>query len=146
MALVNCSVYNPSSSRVILPWKILLVGASGRTVNQFYSETISKELGAARELEKLELVGAFLGRSKEHLDAVDGSVPLDIAIQSFGGFLRYHVRVGIEPQVAQCSSIDAFQLMMCSSRQQVLMHPRKKEPLRNQKDKLFNAIVDLMEE
>ena len=39
--------------------------------------TISKELGGALEVEKLELFG---GRSKEQLDAIHGSVPLDMAV------------------------------------------------------------------
>ena len=34
----------------------------------------------------LELSGAFVGKSKESLDAVDLSVPLDMAVQSFGCF------------------------------------------------------------
>ena len=57
------------------------VRASGRTVQQFFTETISKEIHSENTL---ELVAAFLERSKEQLDEVDTCVPLDMAVQSFG--------------------------------------------------------------
>ena len=66
------------------------VGASGHTIEQYFNEVIGKEV--IDSVHTLELVGAFLGRSKEQLDAVDTSVPLDMVVQSFGGFLRYHVK------------------------------------------------------
>ena len=46
------------------------VGASGRTIKQYFNiEVIGKEV--IDSVHTLELVGAFLGRSKEQLDAVD---------------------------------------------------------------------------
>ena len=42
-------------------------------------------------LEQLELSVAFLEKSKDSLDAVELSVSLDMAVQFFGCFLRYHV-------------------------------------------------------
>ena len=77
MALVNCSVYDPSEKRVVFPWKIMPVGASGHTVKQYFIETISKEVNSE---DSWELVAAYLGRSKEQLDEVDISVPLDAAV------------------------------------------------------------------
>ena len=74
------------------------VGASARTVQQFFTGTISKEIDSENTL---ELVAAFLGRSKEQLDEVDTSVPLDMAVQSFGGFLQYHVSSSATPQEPQ---------------------------------------------
>ena len=122
------------------------MGTSEHTVNQFYLETISKGFGGALEVEKLEQLGGFLGRSKEQLDAMDGSVPLDMAVQSFRGFLQYHVCSCADPQEPKHSGIVTFQLVMSSCRQQMLGYPRKKEPPQNQKDKLLNATVDLLEE
>ena len=144
MALVNCSVYNPSEKCVVSPWKIMAVGASGRAIKQYFAEVVGKDV--INSGHTVELVGAFLGRSKEQLDEVDISVPLDMAVQYFGGFLRYHVSSCGTPQEPQRSRVDAFQLMMSSVRQQSVRLPRKKEPPRNQKDKLFNAVVDLLEE
>ena len=62
--------------------EIMHVGASSCN-----TEIIGKEV--INSVHTLELVGAFLARSKEqlHIDAVDTSVPLDMAVQSFGGFL-----------------------------------------------------------
>ena len=122
----------------------MAVGASGRAIKQYFAEVVGKDV--INSGHTVELVGAFLGRSKEQLDEVDISVPLDMAIQSFGGFLRYHVSSCGTPQEPQRSRVDAFQLMMSSVRQQSVRLPRKKEPPRNQKDKLFNAVVDLLEE
>ena len=65
------------------------VRASGRTIKQYFNtEVIGKEV--INSVHALELVGTFLGRSKKQLDAVDTSVPLNMAVQSFRGFLRYH--------------------------------------------------------
>ena len=111
---------------------------SGRIIKQYFNtEVIGKEV--IDSVHTLELVGTFLGRSKEQFDAVDTSVPLDMAIQSFGGFLRYHVSSCGKPQEQQQSRVDAFQVMMSSVRQQSVTLHRKKEPQspRNQKDKLF---------
>ena len=82
------------------------VGASGRTIKQYFNtEVIGKEV--IDSVHTLELVGAFLGRSKEQLDAVDTSVPLDMAVQSFGGFLRCHVSSCGKPQEPQCKDCSA---------------------------------------
>ena len=62
MALVNCSVYNPSEKCVVLPWKIMHVGASGRTIEQYFNEVIGKEV--IDSVHTLELVGTFLGRTR----------------------------------------------------------------------------------
>ena len=117
------------------------VGASGRTLEQYFNEVIGKEV--IDSIHTLELVGAFLGRSKEQLDAVDTSVPLDMVVQSAGGFLRYMVSSCENPQEPQQSRVDAFQIMMSNMRQQSFRLPRKKEPPQNQRTScsmLFNAV------
>ena len=127
MALVNCSVLCRTDNRLIFPWKILFIGVMGCTVQQFFEESVlidlkSNEMGV--ELPKqLELSGAFLGKSKDSLDAVELSVPLDMAVQSFGCFLRYHVN---SFRGASSDAVDAFKLMMFSQRQQIHKLPRKK--------------------
>ena len=81
------------------------VGASGHTIKQYFNtEVIGK--GLINSIHALELVGTFLGRSKEQLDAVDTSVPLNMAVQSFGGFLQYHVSScgGTTVQGLQCQA------------------------------------------
>ena len=83
------------------------VGASGRTIEQYFNEVIGKEV--IDSVHTLELVGAFLGRSKEQLDAVDTSVPLDMAVQSFGGFLRFSAASpqSIEEMWKELQSVDS---------------------------------------
>ena len=89
-----------------------------------------------------ELSGVFLGKSKDSLDAVELSVPLDMAVQSFGCSLHYHVN---SSRGASSHGVDAFELTMFSQTQQLRKFPRKKEPPQNQKDKLFNDLIDLLE-
>ena len=84
-----------TDNHLIFPWKILSIGALGRTVQQFFFEVMltslkSNETGVEM-LEQLELSVAFLEKSKDSLDAVELSVSLDMAVQFFGCFLRYHV-------------------------------------------------------
>ena len=79
MFLVNCSVLCRTSNKLIYPWKILTVENSGSTVSQ------NVEPGS------LELSAALIGRSKKSMDAVALSLPMSMAIQSFGAFLWYNV-------------------------------------------------------
>ena len=132
-------MYNPSEKCVF----ILEDHASGRTIKQYFNtEIIGKEV--IDSIHTLKLVGVFLGRSKEQLDAVDTSVPLDMTVLSFGGFLQYQVSSCRKSQEPQQSRVNAFQVMMSSIRQQSVTLPRKEPP--NQKDKLFNSVVDLLED
>lgn len=95
--------------------------ASGHTIKQYFNtEIISKEV--IDSVHTLKLVGAFLGRSKEQLDAVDTSVPLDMTVWSFGGFLRYQVSSCGKSQEPQQSRVDAFQVMMSSIRHAAISH------------------------
>ena len=77
MALLNCSVLCQSvlcgsvlcrTDNLIFPWKILSIGASGRTVQQFLEESVLTDLKSNQtgmELPKqLELSGAFWGKSR----------------------------------------------------------------------------------
>ena len=56
--------------------------------------------------------------------------------------MRYHVN---SSGGASSRTVDAFKLMVFSQRQQIRKLPRKKEPPRNQKDKRFNDLIDLLE-
>ena len=55
-------------------------------MKQFYEEKVVKELNLPEEV---ELEAAFLGKSKELLDKIDLSLPLDSTISLFGPFLCY---------------------------------------------------------
>ena len=79
MLLVNCSVLCRTSNKLIYPWKILTVENSGSTVSQFYEHVVLNDLQNV-EPGSLELSAAFIGRSKESVDAVALSVPISMAI------------------------------------------------------------------
>ena len=77
-----------SSNRLIYPWKILYVENSGSTVSQFYEDVVLNDLQNV-EPGSLEFSAAFGGE----VQGVNGchialSVPIGMAIQSFGAFLR----------------------------------------------------------
>lgn len=84
MSIVNCSVLCTSTSRVVYPWTIKTIGASGQTVSQFYMDVISKEISR----EGMVLNSGYLGSS---LDSIDLNIPIDMAVQTFGPFLRYKI-------------------------------------------------------
>ena len=115
MVLVNCSVLCQTDNRLIFPWKILSIGASGHTVQQFFEEFMLTDL-------KSNETGMELGKSKDSIDVVELSVPLDMAVQSFGCFMRYHVN---SSRGASFHAVDAFKLMMFSQRQQLRKLPRR---------------------
>ena len=63
--------------------------------------------------ERLKLSCAFIRKAKVYLDAADLALALDVAVQTFGCFLRYNVN---EKPPAPRPLVDAFQLMMSSQR------------------------------
>eukprot|EP00731_Ephydatia_muelleri_P035700 Em0149g6a len=77
----------------VVPWTISAENVAERTVEQYFVSTVQKYLpsGSRGPAEKWILRGALLGRSKEALDNIELNVPLRIAANMFGGFLRYHV-------------------------------------------------------
>ena len=86
MAPVNCSVVNHTSNKTVFPWSIMSARESGVTVQQFYNEHLLCKL---KEPPEMELQSAFLGKSKDSLDKIELSLPLDSAIPLFGSFLCY---------------------------------------------------------
>ena len=130
-----------SSNRLIYPWKILTVENSGSTVSQFYEDVVLNDLQNV-EPGSLELSAAFLGKSKVSMDAIALSVPIGMAIQSFGAFLWYNVN---EIPVALPQPRNAFEVLMSSQRQLARTLPQRKHP-RNKKDELYNDLLTLLEE
>ena len=113
MALVNCSVVN-EASKVILPWRILSGGESGRTIQQFYDETILKEIDTIDESLEIVIECEFLGQTKDCLDRIELSLPLDSAVRLFGPFLRYRV---LSSSDQPCESVNALTLLMYNQKQ-----------------------------
>jgi len=88
--------------------------------------------------DETELDFASLGKSKELLDRIEFSSPLDVAIQMFGPFLQYYTK-----SISHSSPvrINAFALMMSSQKQ--LSQPTLPTCLteHTNKDKLHNSIL-----
>ena len=144
MSLVNCSVFNRSTNRLLLPWSILSVGISGITVQQFYDDKVICELEKHDVVVKqVQLDSAFLGRSKESLDRIELLLPLDSAIQLFGPFLRYHT-YNLHQQSPPRQN--ALALMMFS--QQQLSQPGLPAfvPVHTKKDKLYNDFLQMLKD
>jgi len=138
MALVNCSVINKTNNRILLPWSILPLTPSGVTTRQFFDDIIVCRLD---DVSNLELEFAMLGKSKESLDRIELSLSLEPAIQLFGPFLRYQMQ-SISHGPSQVRN--AFTILMHNQR--LLSQPRVPEMLqvRNQKDKLYNDIIQML--
>lgn len=149
--LINCSVLCVSSNSLVVPWTISAENVAERTVEQYFVSTVQKYLpsGSRGPAEKWILRGALLGRSKEALDNIELNVPLRIAANMFGGFLRYHVvkvQCVLAPQttsVAVCRN--AFDVLMASPARCNACYPKKLELVKNRKDELFNDLVDFLQ-
>ena len=63
----------------------------------------------------IELISAYLGRSKESLDEVELSIRLDLAVATYGGYLRYVISQPERNELKQ--AVNAFAMLMASQRQ-----------------------------
>ena len=93
----------------------------------------------------MNLDKAFLGRSKDHLDEIDLQIMLDVPVTSFGAYVRYSTSQQSGP-VEECMRVDAFQVMMSSQRQLCLQKLPQNKTEYNSKDRLYNSILDSLQE
>ena len=69
MAMVNCNVYNLTTSRMVVPWSIHSMVMPDLSVEEFYSTKIVCEVQKKCSTDDgVELNFASLGKSKETLD------------------------------------------------------------------------------
>jgi hypothetical protein len=64
--LVMVSVFCRSRHSLLMPWKILQIGEPGRTVEQFFHDVAVAKIQGTSAM-TIELISAYLGRSKESL-------------------------------------------------------------------------------
>ena len=140
MVFVNCSVFNHSSNKTIFPWSIVSLGVPGITVQQFYHE---KVLRCLEEQSEQELESAFLGKSKDSLDRIELSLPLDAVIPTFDPFLRYYTADRLQqlPPV-----VNAFTVMMSSQKKQLQPGLPGSVTVRTRKDELYNDFLEMLKE
>ena len=82
MSIVNvCAV---KSGSILYPWKIHSVSIPGVSVLDFFFSKVEPELPGS---DTYALEEAYLGRSRDNLDRVDLSLPLNDCILLFGHFL-----------------------------------------------------------
>ena len=86
--LVNVSVFCSTTHQLLLPWRILEIGNPGRTIQQFYHD-VAAPLIASSSQSRTKLNKAFLGHRKSDLDEVDMEILLEVAVATFGGYVRY---------------------------------------------------------
>ena len=144
MSLVNVSIFCTTLHRLLLPWKILAIGSPGRTVEQFFHD-VAAPLVQSSSKSYMNLDKAFLGRSKDHLDEIDLQIVLDVAVCSFGAYVRYSTSQQ-SGQVEECMRVNAFHVMMSSQRQLCLRKLPQKKTEYNSKDRLYNSILDFLQE
>ena len=142
--LVNASIYCCTSQQVLLPWRILQVGRPGHTIQQFYHDVAAPLIASSSQSNSYYLDKAFLGRSKTELDEIDMQIPLDVAIASYGGFVRYITSQQVQ-RTKECEN-NAFQVMLASQRQLCLRKLPRKKTEYNRKDGLYNSILDFLQE
>ena len=91
--IVNCSVVR--RGRVVYPWKIHSITVFWISVSEYYYDVIRPEISSKSDLtsEEFQLCEAYLGNSKDKLDAIDLALPLEDAVAIFGHFLKYVVHI-----------------------------------------------------
>ena len=113
--LVNVSIFCTTHHRLLLPWKILPIGSPSRSVEQFFHD-VAAPLAERYSKSNMKLDKVFLGRSKDHLDDLDFPIPLDVAVGTFGAYVRY-ITLQQSEKVEEHTRVNAFQMMMSSQRQ-----------------------------
>ena len=129
MTLVNCTVINRGTSRIILPWTVIPLEPPGYTVLGFYEDKLQAEVimkcdeGPSGSQERIiTLTSVFIGKSKEFMDLIEVSVNLDRAVQMFGAYLKNCVMLA--PSIPVPAK-NAFAIMMYSQR---LLQQKSKLP------------------
>ena len=112
--LVMVSVFCRSRHSLVMPWKILQIGEPGRTVEQFFHDVAWAKIQSTSST-TIELISVYLGRSKENLDEVELSIRLDLAVATYGGYLRYVISQPERNELKQ--AVNAFAMLMASQRQ-----------------------------
>ena len=90
------------------------IGEPGRTVEQFFHDVAWAKIQSMSST-TIELISAYLSRSKESLDEIELSIRLNLAVATYGGYLRYVIS---QPErKEQKQAVNAFAKLMASQRQ-----------------------------
>ena len=86
MHLVNASVTLLNPRKTLLPWTIMQVTKTERSIKDFFSNNVTSRLSNNYNLET-----AQVGGGKCILDNVGISLPIVAVLSSFGPYLKYIV-------------------------------------------------------
>ena len=103
----------------------------------------------AGRLQDSRLVRAFVGTAKDSLVAVDVNLPVSDVCRQFGSYVRLNCEKQGEGESSSCvARKNAFEIMMMSQKSLARKSelPSRIDRPRNNKDKMFNDLVDLFEE
>ena len=73
---------------LLLPQQILPIGSPGQTVEQFFDD-VAAPLAESSSKSNMKLDKALLGRSNDNLNEIDFQIALDVAVGTFGVYVRY---------------------------------------------------------
>ena len=90
MGLVNVSVVEVESRRLLLQWKIISVEPPDVTFSIFFEDTVRPLLNQ-RDSESV-LKKAFVGSDKNSLDETDISLPVVKVTKAFGQFVKFTIQ------------------------------------------------------
>ena len=89
--MLNFTVYNKTSRKTSVPWRIHAVNPPDLTFCGFYHQEGARFIEGGSHSAQLELHSTFVGSSKDQLDAVDSDLKvLDVA-SVFGPYAKFLV-------------------------------------------------------
>ena len=111
MNIVNgCAV---KSGGIVYPWKILPISVPGVSITDFFFSKVEPEFPS---FDAYDLQEAYLGSSRENLDCVAMSLPLNDCVILFGHYLKYVVN--IKQTSVHATPVNAFEVLMEAAKKQ----------------------------
>ena len=123
------------------PWTIHSITVPGLYVSKYYYDVIRPEISSKSDLssEEFQLQEAYLGKSKDKLDGIDLTLPLDDAVAIFGHFVKYVVHN--ENKKPREPLRSAFDIMMRVQKEVDSKALPTRKPENNLKHRLYNALL-----
>ena len=132
-----------SGAKVIKPWYGCMLDGNMKSSDLFSklkSGELDKKSGPIVELEGVEIVDTFAGKSRDNVNIrLEKNAPIHIVKSKIGMFIEFRIN-----QVSNTSSIverDGFALLMCTARNSHCLPDTYKDEETNSKHRLQNQII-----
>ena len=89
--MLNFTVYNKTSRKTSVPWRIHAVNPPDLTFRGFYHQEGARFIEGGSHSAQLELHSTFVGSSKDRLDAVDSDLKVLDVTSVFGPYAKFVV-------------------------------------------------------